>query len=146
MCLCIYIYIYIYIYHTLRNDVGVVVACRSAGDAPRRGFVVFILFSERDSLTTFQGMGSLPSVGQYVAASSGMARRAVAPTLRPNQLWNNRRLQVLAGDLLLLLLVSRPVVYYAFLMLFLMFFQCVLKPKMYLAYTRCSFVRNMCFA
>ena len=32
-----------------------------------------------------------------IAASSGMARRAVALTLRPNQLWNNCRLQVLVG-------------------------------------------------
>ena len=36
-----------------------------------------------------------------------------------------------------LLLVSRPVVIYSFLT----FVQCVLKRKMHLAYTRCSFVR-----
>ena len=44
--------------------------------------------------------------------------------------------------LLLLLLASRPVVTYAFLT----FCPCVFKQNMHLAYTRCSFVRNMCFA
>ena len=29
---------------------------------------------------------------------------------------------------------------------FLTFFECVLKQQVHLAYTRCSFVRNMCFA
>ena len=45
-------------------------------------------------------------------------------------------------SMLLLLLVSRPVITYAFL-------KClgfVSKQKVHLAYTRCSFVRNMCFA
>ena len=67
-----------------------------------RSFLLFVCcfcffsFSGKDSLTTSRWYGVTLLSGS-IAASSGMARRAVAPTLQPNQLWNNCRLQVLVG-------------------------------------------------
>ena len=76
---------------------GVVVATCAR---PRSWYMLIVCLSERDSLTTLSGYGVALLSGP-IAASSGMARRAVALTLRPIQLWNNHRLQVLVGTIML---------------------------------------------
>ena len=56
----------------------------------------FLFFSEARLAYNLTGYG-VTLLNGSIAASSGMARRAIAPTLRPNQLWNNCCLQVLVG-------------------------------------------------
>ena len=60
-------------------------------------FALFLFFFFGERLAYNLSWYGVTLLSGSIAASSGMARRAIAPTLRPIQLWNNCRLQVLVG-------------------------------------------------
>ena len=58
VCMCVYIYIYIYTYTHIYNSYN------RTTHTDTTCSVLFRFFSDRDSLTTYEGMGSLSSVSQ----------------------------------------------------------------------------------